>query len=331
MSVPVNQKRPSARVSWPTIRPTSWRRCGCCSSSRATTSTAWVRQAPSWQPSKRGQHDLALIDLNYARDTTSGVEGLDLLPQLRQVDQTLPVVVMTAWGTVGMAVEAMHRGAGDFIQKPWENARLLAVLRTQVELGRALRRTRRLEAENALLRPAPAASLVAESPAMRPVLQVLARVGPSDAQRADHRRERHRQDDAGAGAARRLASRRRAVRRREHRRALRDAGRQRVVRPRTRRVHRCASGAPGPLRGRRRRHAVPGRDRQHAGVGAGKTPARPRDARVRAPRVVAHATDRRAPAVGVQRRPPGRSGTGALPPRPAVSAQHRRSPHASPA
>ena len=128
-----------------------------------------------------GHHDVALIDLNYARDTTSGVEGLDLLTQLRQVDQALPVVVMTAWGTVDMAVEAMHRGAGDFIQKPWENARLLAVLRTQVELGRALRRTRRLEAENELLRPAPAASLVAESPAMRPVLQVLARVGPSDA------------------------------------------------------------------------------------------------------------------------------------------------------
>jgi DNA-binding NtrC family response regulator len=128
-----------------------------------------------------GQHDLALIDLNYARDTTSGVEGLDLLTQLRQVDPTLPVVVMTAWGTVNMAVEAMHRGAGDFIQKPWENARLLAVLRTQVELGRAQRRTRRLEAENALLRPAPPATLVAESPAMRPVLQVLARVGPSDA------------------------------------------------------------------------------------------------------------------------------------------------------
>jgi DNA-binding NtrC family response regulator len=128
-----------------------------------------------------GQHDLALIDLNYARDTTSGVEGLDLLTQLRQVDPTLPVVVMTAWGTVDMAVEAMHRGAGDFVQKPWENARLLAVLRTQVELGRALRRTQKLEAENALLRPPSPATLVAESPAMRPVLQVLARVGPSDA------------------------------------------------------------------------------------------------------------------------------------------------------
>jgi DNA-binding NtrC family response regulator len=93
----------------------------------------------------------------------------------------LPVVVMTAWGTVDLAVEAMRRGAGDFVQKPWENARLLAVLRTQVELGRAQRRTRRLEAENALLRPRGATTLVARSPVMQPVLQVLARVGPSDA------------------------------------------------------------------------------------------------------------------------------------------------------
>ncbi|WP_291981106.1 sigma-54 dependent transcriptional regulator [Luteitalea sp.] len=127
------------------------------------------------------QHDVALIDLNYARDTTSGLEGLDLLTRLRQVDQTLPIIVMTAWGTVDLAVEAMRRGAGDFIQKPWENARLLAVLHTQVELGRAQRRARRLEAENALLRASPGATLVAESPAMQPVLQVLARVGPSDA------------------------------------------------------------------------------------------------------------------------------------------------------
>lgn len=128
-----------------------------------------------------GEHDVALIDLNYARDTTSGGEGLDLLAQLKRLDSTLPVVVMTAWGTVDIAVEAMRRGAGDFIQKPWENARLLAVLRTQVELGRALRRTRRLEAENALLRPRGTTPLVARSAAMQPVLQVLARVGPSDA------------------------------------------------------------------------------------------------------------------------------------------------------
>jgi DNA-binding NtrC family response regulator len=129
----------------------------------------------------RGDHDVALIDLNYARDTTSGREGLDLLAEIRRLDATLPVVVMTAWGTVDLAVEAMRRGAGDFVQKPWENARLLAVLRTQVELGRAQRRTRRLEAENALLRPRGATTLVARSPVMQPVLQVLARVGPSDA------------------------------------------------------------------------------------------------------------------------------------------------------
>jgi DNA-binding NtrC family response regulator len=130
---------------------------------------------------EKGEFDAALIDLNYARDTTSGAEGLELLTQLRQLDETLPVVVMTAWGTVDLAVDAMRRGAGDFVQKPWENERLLAVLRTQVELGRALRRGRRLEAENALLRHADGPAMVAESPAMRPVLQVLARVGPSDA------------------------------------------------------------------------------------------------------------------------------------------------------
>ncbi len=130
---------------------------------------------------EHGEFDAALIDLNYARDTTSGTEGLELLLQIRRADDTLPVVVMTAWGTVDLAVEAMRRGAGDFIQKPWENERLLAVLRTQVELGRALRRGRRLEAENALLRSPDGPPMVAHSPAMRPVLQVLARVGPSDA------------------------------------------------------------------------------------------------------------------------------------------------------
>src|SRR5918911_3574996 len=98
------------------------------------------------------EFDVVLIDLNYARDTTSGSEGLDLLSKIRAIDPTLPVIVMTAWGSVDLAVEAMRRGARDFIQKPWDNARLLAVLRTQVELGEALRRGRRLEAENLALR-----------------------------------------------------------------------------------------------------------------------------------------------------------------------------------
>src|SRR5262249_18531644 len=122
-----------------------------------------------------------LIDLNYSRDTTSGKEGLDLLSRIRNMDTTLPVVVMTAWGSVELAVEAMRRGARDFIQKPWENERLLAILRTQVELARALRREKRLEAENLVLRQGSQQTVIAESPAMKSVLQVIRRVGPSDA------------------------------------------------------------------------------------------------------------------------------------------------------
>jgi DNA-binding NtrC family response regulator len=125
--------------------------------------------------------DLVLMDLNYARDTTSGAEGLDLLSRLRAVDETLPVVVMTAWGSVDVAVEAMRRGARDFVQKPWENARLVSIVRTQVELGSALRRGQRLEAENRVLRGDGAPRLIAEAAAMRPVLEMIERVGPSDA------------------------------------------------------------------------------------------------------------------------------------------------------
>ncbi|MGH9521129.1 MAG: sigma-54-dependent transcriptional regulator, partial [Terriglobales bacterium] len=125
--------------------------------------------------------DALLIDLNYTRDTTSGEEGLDLLTQISGVDATLPVIVMTAWGSVEVAVEAMRRGARDFIQKPWDNARLLAVLRTQIELSAALRRGQRLEAENKLLRTEGVPTFIAESDSMRPVLDLIARVAPSDA------------------------------------------------------------------------------------------------------------------------------------------------------
>ena len=126
-------------------------------------------------------YDVVLMDLNYARDTTSGREGLDLLNELRTLDPTLPVVVMTAWGSVDVAVEAMRRGARDFVQKPWDNARLLAILRTQIELSHALKRGRRLEAENLLLRGEGQPTLIAESPAMQPVLELVSRVGHSDA------------------------------------------------------------------------------------------------------------------------------------------------------
>ncbi len=125
--------------------------------------------------------DTALIDLNYARDTTSGSEGLELLSRLQALDSTLPVVVMTAWGSVELAVKAVQSGARDFVEKPWDNERLLSILRTQVELCRALRRGQRLEAENTALRVGESPTLIATSPAMKPVLELITKVGPSDA------------------------------------------------------------------------------------------------------------------------------------------------------
>ncbi len=127
------------------------------------------------------EFDVFLMDLNYTRDTTSGEEGFDLLSRVQQNDPLLPVVVMTAWGSVEIAVEAMRRGARDFVQKPWENARLLAILKTQMELAAALRRGARLEAENRLLHAEGRPAMIAEAPAMQPVLEMISRVGPSGA------------------------------------------------------------------------------------------------------------------------------------------------------
>ena len=124
---------------------------------------------------------MALIDLNYARDTTSGREGLDLLNRIQAVDASLPVVVMTAWASVDLAVEAMRSGAKDFVAKPWDNPRLLAIVRNQIELGGAVRAYKRLEEENQLLRGKGGPTLIAQSAAMRPVLEIVSRVGPSDA------------------------------------------------------------------------------------------------------------------------------------------------------
>jgi DNA-binding NtrC family response regulator len=126
-------------------------------------------------------YSLALVDLNYTRDTTSGKEGLDLLSRLQSIDPTLPVVIMTAWANVELAVEAMRRGARDFVAKPWDNQRLIAIVRNQVELAGAVRAYRRLEQENQLLRGKQGPHLIAQSATMRPVLELIARVGPSDA------------------------------------------------------------------------------------------------------------------------------------------------------
>src|SRR6266487_3427092 len=128
-----------------------------------------------------GQYDAVLIDLNYTRDTTSGREGLDLLSEIVALDSTLPVIVMTAWGNVELAVESMRRGARDFIQKPWENERLLSILRTQVELHRALQRAERLAAENRLLNAQGLPEFIATAPSMTTVLETITRIAPSEA------------------------------------------------------------------------------------------------------------------------------------------------------
>ena len=128
------------------------------------------------------QRDYALLmmDLNYTRDTTSGQEGLEVIPKIQALDNTLPIVVMTAWATIDLAVEAMKRGARDFVPKPWDNERLLTIVRTQIELGNALRKGRKLEAANKLLGGS-VPNLIADAPSMRPVIEMIQRVAPSDA------------------------------------------------------------------------------------------------------------------------------------------------------
>jgi len=128
------------------------------------------------------QRDYALLmmDLNYTRDTTSGQEGLEVIPKIQALDSTLPIVVMTAWATIDLAVEAMKRGARDFVPKPWDNERLLTIVRTQIELGSALRKGRKLEAANKLL-GGNVPNLIADAPSMRPAIEMIQRVEPSDA------------------------------------------------------------------------------------------------------------------------------------------------------
>jgi DNA-binding NtrC family response regulator len=129
----------------------------------------------------QSEYDVLLIDLNYTRDTTSGQEGLNLLARIQEIDSRLPVIVMTAWGNIGLAVESIKRGARDFIQKPWENERLVSLIRVHAELHQALRRARQLEMENRLLRAEGLPEFVAGAPSMQPVLELIAQVGPSDA------------------------------------------------------------------------------------------------------------------------------------------------------
>jgi DNA-binding NtrC family response regulator len=142
---------------------------------RAAASPAEVLTALADHPP-----DLLLMDLNYSRDTTSGQEGLELLDHVRRRAPGLPVVVMTAWGSIELAVEAVRRGARDFLEKPWDNHRLLSIVGNQLELSAALDRGRRLEAENRVLRGGGRPDFIALDPAMQPVLELIERVGPAD-------------------------------------------------------------------------------------------------------------------------------------------------------
>jgi DNA-binding NtrC family response regulator len=125
--------------------------------------------------------DLALLDLNYTRDTTSGQEGFDLMERIRVLDPTLPVLVMTAWSSVAGAVEAMRRGARDYIEKPWDDEKLLAAVRTQIELRRAVRRSQRLQEANARLQRGATPPFVGEAPSIVEIRQTIERIAPSDA------------------------------------------------------------------------------------------------------------------------------------------------------
>ncbi|MEO6871636.1 MAG: sigma-54 dependent transcriptional regulator [Chthoniobacterales bacterium] len=129
---------------------------------------------------EKRDYALLMMDLNYTRDTTSGQEGLEAIPRIQALDENLPIVVMTAWATIDLAVEAMKLGARDFVPKPWDNDRLLTIVRTQIALGSALRKSRQAEAKNELL-SGKAPAIISDSPRMRPVIELISRVAPSDA------------------------------------------------------------------------------------------------------------------------------------------------------
>ena len=125
--------------------------------------------------------DLAILDLNYTRDTTSGQEGLDLMERIKALDPTLPVLVVTAWSSVAGAVEAMRRGARDYIEKPWDDERLLMTVRMQVDLRRAVRRSLRLQEANTRLQRGATPAFIGDSPSIVEVRQTIERIAPSDA------------------------------------------------------------------------------------------------------------------------------------------------------
>ena len=273
--------------------------------------------------------DVALVDLNYSRDTTSGEEGTALVEKLHRDHPDLPVIVMTAWATVEVAVKAMRNGANDFLEKPWNNQRLLTVLRNQVQLAEARRHGRRLADENAILRAADGTDLIATSRPMQEVVRLARQVARSSASVlitgepgtgksllaklvhdwSDRAEKSFISVNAGGLPESVFESEMFGHVKGAFTDAKADRG--------------------GPLRARGRRHAVPRRDRQRAAGAAGAPLARARDGRVRARRLLAHAARRRARGVGDERGPAGDDPRRALPRGPAVPHQHGRDPAAA--
>lgn len=131
----------------------------------------------------RQDFDLVLMDLNYSQDTTSGDEGLTLINSIRQLDELVPIVVMTGWGTVDVAVRTMKMGANDFVQKPWDNDRLLAIIHNQIKLVGFQKQSLKLSRQNELLQDevCPGIDVIAESKSIKRVLGILEQVAKSDA------------------------------------------------------------------------------------------------------------------------------------------------------
>jgi DNA-binding NtrC family response regulator len=133
---------------------------------------------------QRGSVDLVLIDMNFQQDTTSGAEGLKLVEEIRKLDDKLPIIVMTGWATIDIAVDAMRAGAKDFIQKPWNNERIISAINTQIKLAKIDKKLQRLSQENRLLSsqsfPDSKEQIIAKSPAMRQLLSTLDDLAKSD-------------------------------------------------------------------------------------------------------------------------------------------------------
>ena len=227
----------------------------------ASHSVAGPEAALAWLARERCE--LVIQDMNFSRRTT-GEEGLDLLARIKSAAPSLPVILITAWGSIGLAVEGMKSGAADFVTKPWTNQQILQTVQTALRsrrqppcrcrrrpaYPRGPRRALRLRHARRT-RPAPAAHPAADRTR-----------GADRCVGADHRRERHRQ---GAGRGRhppQQPPRAGPVREGEPGRHLRLALRERDVRARERRVHRCPRGSQGPLRGGTRRDDLPRRDRR---------------------------------------------------------------------